>query len=248
MRLSPEAQGIFRELHNTLEPKLSRFGELSEVTDFGGKLLGHVGRIALALHFLSGRSGSDPVEAETMESAAAFSDFLVAHYVRLVTRVIQSEPDQMEARALDWIKRESLLGFTKNAMFNALRTSAHPKVSDWEPVLTRMTTNGYIRQAPPEHDGPGRPSTRYEVNPALLKSPPQNTRNTRNTPPPQAAPANNAYSAYSAGGGIEPCRACGGTRFWRSVHGALTCMECHPPPTPELVAEYVDAAETVEAQ
>ncbi len=36
------------------------------------------------------------------------------------------------------------------------------------------------------------------------------------------------------------CHACRGTRFWRSVHGAVVCAGCHPPPSPRLVAEWID--------
>lgn len=38
------------------------------------------------------------------------------------------------------------------------------------------------------------------------------------------------------------CYRCGGARFWRSVYGAVVCATCHPPATPELVAEYVCVA------
>ena len=38
----------------------------------------------------------------------------------------------------------------------------------------------------------------------------------------------------------DDCPACGGMRFWRSVNGALACGTCHPPATPNLVAEWID--------
>jgi hypothetical protein len=43
--------------------------------------------------------------------------------------------------------------------------------------------------------------------------------------------------------GDEPaervCYWCRGSRFWRSVHGGVNCANCHPPATPELVAEWM---------
>jgi hypothetical protein len=39
------------------------------------------------------------------------------------------------------------------------------------------------------------------------------------------------------------CYACGGSRWWLSVHGALVCATCHPPAVPELVARWVEAQE-----
>ena len=35
------------------------------------------------------------------------------------------------------------------------------------------------------------------------------------------------------------CYACGGHRFWGSIHGAVTCARCHPPAGPDLVAEWI---------
>lgn len=35
----------------------------------------------------------------------------------------------------------------------------------------------------------------------------------------------------------EPCRACGGTRFWRRAEGPWICRVCHPTPALDIVAE-----------
>ena len=43
-----------------------------------------------------------------------------------------------------------------------------------------------------------------------------------------------------------PCSMCRGRRFWRAKSGTVTCARCHPPPTPAMVAgwlEVVDADE-----
>jgi hypothetical protein len=37
----------------------------------------------------------------------------------------------------------------------------------------------------------------------------------------------------------EPCWTCRGRRFWRSVQGRTVCARCHPPATPNLVAEWL---------
>ena len=34
------------------------------------------------------------------------------------------------------------------------------------------------------------------------------------------------------------CYACGTTRSWRSVYGAVVCARCHPPASPTLVAAW----------
>jgi replicative DNA helicase len=38
----------------------------------------------------------------------------------------------------------------------------------------------------------------------------------------------------------EPCYACKGTSRWISIHGQDECVTCHPPPSPDLVAEWID--------
>ena len=41
-------------------------------------------------------------------------------------------------------------------------------------------------------------------------------------------------------GNVAPCFACHSTRFWKSVHGSVVCVGCHPPLSEELVAEWID--------
>ena len=38
----------------------------------------------------------------------------------------------------------------------------------------------------------------------------------------------------------QRCRACHGSRFWLSIHGATVCGKCHPPATDDLVARWID--------
>jgi hypothetical protein len=37
------------------------------------------------------------------------------------------------------------------------------------------------------------------------------------------------------------CRACGRSRWWRSIHGVVVCAVCHPPATVDLVAAWLPA-------
>jgi hypothetical protein len=41
-------------------------------------------------------------------------------------------------------------------------------------------------------------------------------------------------------GPVEPCRICGATRYWRSIHGPVVCGTCHPPASPDLVDRWLD--------
>ena len=52
-------------------------------------------------------------------------------------------------------------------------------------------------------------------------------------------------SPQSLGHGVseEPqtkrCYACSGWLFWKSIHGAVTCVVCHQPPNRNLVSEWL---------
>ena len=36
------------------------------------------------------------------------------------------------------------------------------------------------------------------------------------------------------------CYACKTSRFWLSIHGVTVCAKCHPPGSPDLVAEWIE--------
>jgi hypothetical protein len=57
-----------------------------------------------------------------------------------------------------------------------------------------------------------------------------------------AGPQEPALAAVSPR--VGPCPWCGRRTWWRSIHGALVCGWCHLPAMPELVAEWVNRAET----
>jgi len=179
VRLAPEAEAAFRGLHAVIEPKLSTFGELKDVTEFGGKLMGHIGRIALALHFLGGHGTTDLISGDTMRSAAAFHGFLCDHFLRIVEQAGRTEAECLNARVLAWLRRESRSEFNRSELFKALRTSKHPRMEDWEPVIARLVAQGYIREAATDEGRPGRPPERYEANPVVFDSGAQNARNTQ---------------------------------------------------------------------
>lgn len=40
--------------------------------------------------------------------------------------------------------------------------------------------------------------------------------------------------------GKRPCPWCGHFVWWRSVHGAVVCGECHPPAESRLAVEWID--------
>lgn len=62
----------------------------------------------------------------------------------------------------------------------------------------------------------------------------------KNGPDPHKQPLVTDVTLESPSGGTKvACRACGGGRFWLSVHGAEVCATCHPPAAPHLVAAWI---------
>jgi hypothetical protein len=66
----------------------------------------------------------------------------------------------------------------------------------------------------------------------LLQRPPD-------APPPPAVDAHAASLPLGSPARLrDTCYACGTTRRWRSIHGAVVCGTCHPPADTQLVAEW----------
>lgn len=174
VRLSPEAHSRFARLEADIERMLAVDGELSDRRDWGGKLAGHIARIALALHALerwgvreSGINPQEQINLATMEAALAWAPYLMAQE-RIVACIVGSDPSEgIAARVLALIARENLLSFTKRDAFCRLRTSRLQQTQELDPALRLLEDHSYIRASDPSpRVGPGRPaSTVYLVNP-----------------------------------------------------------------------------------
>lgn len=174
VRLTSEAHDRFAQFEADIERMLAADGELSDRRDWGGKLAGHIARIALALHALERwglrESIIDPQERislATMEAALAWAPYLMAQE-RIVARIVGSDPSEgIAARVLVWIARNNLQCFTRRDAFDRLRTSRLPQAKELDPALRLLEDHSYIRASDPSpRVGPGRPaSTAYLVNP-----------------------------------------------------------------------------------
>lgn len=72
-------------------------------------------------------------------------------------------------------------------------------------------------------------------------SPPSKGHETKHTQPPfVSCDPLTPYTQRNGVSEMEPCHACHGTSHWKSIHGAVACVTCHPPPSEELVAEWIE--------
>lgn len=172
LRLSPTAQTARLRFAAEVEPKLAPLGELGGITDWAGKVVGAVVRIAGLLHMAQHASApapwATPISSETMERAIQVGHYLIPH-ARAAFAEMGADPALNDAvHILSWIKRKELSTVTKREIFEGTK-GRFKKVNELENPLRLLIEHGYIREpAPGERQGPGRsPSPTFEVNPYL---------------------------------------------------------------------------------
>ena len=175
LRLSTEAAKRVTEFQAWVEPQLADHAELGTMTDWAGKLVGLVARIAgllhMAEHWNADAPWTVPIACETVEAAVRIGEYLIPH-ARAAFALMGADPAVEDAkRVLAWIRRKGLRTFSKRDAFNGLR-GRFRKVLDLDPVLSALVDRNYIRQIDAEpRSGPGqKPSPQYEVNPLALQS------------------------------------------------------------------------------
>lgn len=174
LRFSPEAAKCLISFLSWIEPQLSELGPLGAMTDWAGKLVGLVARLAgllhMAKHCNDATPWSVPIAQETVEAAVRIGKYLIPH-ARTAFALMGADPAVEQAKqVLAWVRKQGLQSFSKRELFNGLRGRFH-KVRDLDPVLLALVDHDFVRlidTQPP--GGPGRkPSPKFEVNPLVLK-------------------------------------------------------------------------------
>jgi replicative DNA helicase len=165
-----EALEVFTDFERRLEPRLGEYGDLSHMTDWAGKLVGAVARVAALLHMadcVGLRSPwSVPIGLGCVERAVLLADYLVAH-AKVAYGQMGADPAMAGARyLLGCIQRMEATTFTKRDVHRAAK-ARFPRVGDLDPLLETLEEHNYIRRRAEESRSvPGRkPSPSYDVNP-----------------------------------------------------------------------------------
>jgi replicative DNA helicase len=172
--LSPEEEAALDQFAGWLEPQLDEWGELGSMTDWAGKLVGAVARIAGILHVAEHAEGGEPwtrrISKETILAAIRIGRYAIPH-ARAAFAQMAVDPLVAEARhILAWIERHGQGEFTKRDCWQGVR-GRYQRVEEMEPALRLLMEHGYIREKPEERTrGRGRPSVIFEVNPLGQKS------------------------------------------------------------------------------
>jgi len=182
LRMDSDAQREIREFAAWIEPQLAEYGELGGMTDWAGKLVGAVARIAGVLHCMecvskgagSGKPWDEKISGDIVKRAVKIGRYLIPH-ARAAFAEMGADPMVEEAKhVLRWIEGKGVETFTKREAFEGTK-GRFRRVTALEPALDLLVAHGYIREAEsPERKGPGRkPSARYEVSPFLNASAPK---------------------------------------------------------------------------
>src|SRR5207249_902558 len=125
IELRPRCSRDLSRFEARVEPQLSEFGELGGITDWAGKLVGAVGRIAGNLHMadLAGISApwEIPIPPETVERAIRIGRYLIPHASAAFAEMGADAVVEQAKSILRWIEHQSLVRFTKRDLHQALR-------------------------------------------------------------------------------------------------------------------------------
>ncbi|MEV5747168.1 DUF3987 domain-containing protein [Actinoallomurus sp. NPDC052308] len=172
LTFTDEAHEAITQLLADTEPRFRADGDLAHMTDWGGKFVGAVVRIAGLLHLAKHlRDGwNRPIDAATFADARDIGDYFTAH-AKSAYDAIGADPATADAKALlDWTRHTTTTRFAARDAQPALR-SRFKKITDMDPALRVLETHGWIRRLPPPpRTGRGRPpAPLYEVHPAALE-------------------------------------------------------------------------------
>ena len=170
IQLAEEATSVLKALYLDTE---SRFcTDLAEITDWAGKYVGAVLRIAGLLHAAQHHGFLDftEVSGETMENAVRIGEYFLEH-AKAAYSLMGADPVNKQGEyLLDAIKRGQISEFSRRDAMRMCRR--FHTAESLQPVLNRLCEYGYIAPKPTEPAlGVGRrPSEVYLTNPCLLAS------------------------------------------------------------------------------
>jgi hypothetical protein len=171
LHFAPEAQAAILDLAREHETRLRPgTGDLAHMTDWAGKYVGAVVRIAALLHLAQHfRDGWDrPITLATFTNARLIGEYFTLH-AQAAYDAIGADPAVNDARAvLEWIERTGTTRFTARDLMRSGLKNRFKKATDTEPVLRVLETHGWIRRLPSPPSARNRPaSPAYEAHPDL---------------------------------------------------------------------------------
>jgi hypothetical protein len=194
IRLSTEAQALFREFRQEVELELRPGEDLDDLADWGNKLAGNVARLSGLLHIAEWARNSlnslnslnastpwdTPISAVTMSAAMALGKYFEEHAKAAFALMGSDGKVQIAKKVWGVITRHELTTFKASILWMRHLRRSFSKPAALEGALNTLEELGYIRQiATPRREGPGQPpSPMFEVNPLACS---MNSRNSTNS-------------------------------------------------------------------
>jgi replicative DNA helicase len=171
--LDSEARQALHLFEMWIEPQLAEFGDLGGMTDWGGKLVGAVCRIAGILHMASLASSPAPwdvpISYATVTAAILLGSYLIPH-AKAAFAAMGADANVENAKAiLRWIQHKPAPQFTKREVHQGMR-GRFKRVEELEAPLRLLISHGFIRQiSEAARQGAGRKaSPQFAVNPLWI--------------------------------------------------------------------------------
>ena len=142
-------------------------GEGQVISDWAGKYIGTVLRIAGLLHGAESKS-NEAISAETMMRAIRIGQYFLAHSCYAYS-MMGSDLNIRKARfVMAKLLKQGKSEIKRSELFQVCRGKFFHKTEELIPTLELLEEHGYIRQLMSEHPGPGRPpDIRILLNPAV---------------------------------------------------------------------------------
>jgi Protein of unknown function (DUF3987) len=103
LRISSDAQEVWREFYNRIESRSGPGSELAVVREFAGKAAEHAARIAGVLAIVAD-PGAQEIGADTMRNAAALVEWYVGESQRLAAAAMTDPRIARAQRLLEWAR------------------------------------------------------------------------------------------------------------------------------------------------
>lgn len=173
LSLDEDAHRLRRELEEWIEPRLAEFGEFGHISDWAGKLAGHVGRIAGLLHMgqytRMDRPWEIPISGDVFARAIDIGKYLIPHAKRAFGEMGSDPVLRGSQLIIRWIDKTGCAEFTQRDLHRSLQGSV-PKSAHLTQPLWLLEERGYVRRREDRRFyGSGQnPSPTFEVNPIFL--------------------------------------------------------------------------------
>ncbi len=174
LALSEAAQAEYFVLLGAIEPRLGPYGDLAEIADWAGKLVGAVLRLAANLHLA--RQAEKPgdwsleIDLETFRAARKLGDYLIQHALAAFN-LMQSRQSVEDAKYLKGhIERNTMRTFSARDLFE--KAGGRIDTMDrLKKAIEVLVEHGMVRKCDPmpREKKAGRPkSDQYQANPRWI--------------------------------------------------------------------------------